>query len=339
VEVVPRLARDPVGFLAALIRELDSESEQPSEDVQWTIREDDDETSAVGMRAIPDSWQQIEPSLDFDGFEKGDFGPDPQEAPEEPGWFSSLRRAADELAEDAAAAKAFAGARRNVLRRRRRWTGTHREKIALYWLRLIDTAEAIRGIAVAAIRHNIRTRWFDFEEFARRRRATGGERGFLVPINSIEQAPPPTGGLLYMQLTRINRESLVFLAPPARRRLGVLFCADSPLGDGPAYAQSFLPPHPDDRFWPIVATAPHHGSESNQIAYTHLHRWAHVAVLLRAGGNVDQPGPTFIGQAHCLRLCAKCPRAGHVPILTGVVGCGPYGAWPLAIMGRRCDCT
>jgi hypothetical protein len=328
-----------VGFLATLIRELDSESQPPSNDVRRTIREEDDETSAGGMEAIPASRQRIESSIDLDWFEKGDLGPETLDAPNEPDWFASLRRAADQLAGDAIAARAFAPARSNVLRRRRRWTGTARANIALYWLGLIDTAKAIRGIAVAAVRHNIRTRWFDFEEFARRRRATGGERGFLVPINSIEQAPPPTEGLLYMRLTRINRESLVFLAPPARGRLGVLFCADSPLGDGPDYAQSFLPPHPDDRFWPIVATAPHHGSESNGIAYTHLRQWAHVAVLLRAGGSDRQPGPTFIGQSHCLRLCAKCPRAGHGPLLTGVVACGWYGMWPSVATARRCDCT
>ncbi|MGR3761115.1 hypothetical protein ACUXV3_13455 [Roseobacteraceae bacterium NS-SX3] len=167
-------------------------------------------------------------------------------------------------------------------------------QIAHYWLGLIDTAQAIRDLAVAAIRHGIPTRWFDFEQFAKTRQATGGARGFLVPNNAVEQATPPTKLARYMHLTQINRESLVFLAPPAPERFGVLFCADSPLGDGPKFSHSFLPTLPSPMRWlPIVATAPHHGAETNRAAYDHLQKWPNVKVLLRAGGSAKQTGPYF----------------------------------------------
>ena len=146
----------------------------------------------------------------------------------------------------------------------------------------------------------------------------------------------------FMHLTQINRESLVFLAPPTVERLGVLFCADSPLGDGPNFSRSFLPtwPYPRMPWSPIVVTAPHHGAESNRAAYAHLKEWADVAVLLRAGGTKKQPGLTFLDQHSCLRLCTKCPKAGHTPMLSGVVASQPiWWLSPLIAFGRRCDCT
>ena len=337
VDVIPRLARDPAGFLGELVRELDAELKAPSDQVFGANRGANDEAPQGGRRDIL-SPPQSRDAESADGWLDGaDEALDHEELPREPEWFSILRRAAEELLSDDDASRAFNAARRKVRRRHKRLASKPEARIALYWLELIATAEAIRDIAVAAIRHRIRTRWFDFAEFARTRQSVGGARGFLVPVNAVEQEAPPTDLLHYMQLQLINQQSLVFLAPPAPSRLGVLFCGDSPLGDGPDFARSFLPARPRP-FWPIVATAPHHGSESNSAAYVHLNAWSDVAVLLRAGGNVLQPGPTFLKQHSCARLCARCPKAGHEPMLSGVVASSWPRWWMLHTIGRLCDC-
>jgi hypothetical protein len=336
VDVVPRLAHDPAAFLDELVRELDAELKAPSDEVLDAIRDADDEVSERDRRDAASPQQSREAGSADGRFDDADEALDAQEPLREPDWFSRLRRAAGELASDHESSRAFNAARRKVRRRHNRLASKLDTRIALYWLDLIETAKAIRGITVAAVRHGIRTRWFDFEEFARTRRAVGGAPGFLVPINAVEQAPPPSALLLYKALTLINQQSLVFLAPPALFRLGVLFSGDSPLGDGKDFTRSFLPARPLPN-WPIVATAPHHGSETNSIAYAHLNEWADVVVLLRAGGSAKQPGNTFLEQNGCLRLCARCARAGHVPMLSGVVATRPH--WPLMhTLGRRCDC-
>lgn len=336
VDVVPSLARDPAGFLSELVRELDAELMAPSDEVLGAIRDADDEVPQIDRRdASSPPWSRDAGSADG-WFDDADEALDPEELLREPEWFSTLRRVAGELASDDDSSRAFNAARRKVRRRHKRLASKLQARIALYWLDLIETAKAIRGIAVAAIQHGMRTRWFDFEEFARTRQAIGGTRGFLVPVNAVEQAPPPTALFLYMRLTLINQQSLVFLAPPALSRLGVLFCADSPLGDGTDFTRSFLPALTRPS-WPIVATAPHHGSETNSVAYSHLNKWADVVVLLRAGGSAKQPGETFLNQNSCLRLCARCPKAGYAPMLSGVVAPWPH-FWVVHALGRRCDC-
>lgn len=336
VDVIPQLARDPAGFLGELIGELDAALEKPDEQLLRAIRDAGEESPRKGQDDI-----QSEP-LDHDGslFEGWDDDPDddlgPGDPPPEPGWFEELRIAKEQLASDADAARAFDAARKRARYRKGRASAAPGISIVSYWLGLIETAEAIRGIAMAAIRHGIRTRWFDFEAFERTRRASGGARRFLVPINAVEQAPPPTSLRLYMQLTLINRQSLAFFAPPGRGRHGFLFCGDSPLGDGPGFANSFLP-HLPMPFPVVIATAPHHGSESNRAAYAHLNAWAWVGVLLRAGGSMKQPGQTFLDQQDCLRLCTKCPRLKYAPMLSGVIAPRPW--WMLHTVGRICDCS
>ena len=336
VDVIPPLARDPARFLSELVGELDAELKAPSDLVRDAIRDADDEALPIDrsdIRSTPQSRDAGAADGWFDGVDEAWADDEP---PREPEWFGTLRRAKEELASDDDASRAFDAARRKVRRRHKRLTSIVGARIALYWLDLIETAKAIRGIAIAAIRHSIPTRWFDFDGFARKRPASGGIRGFLVPINAVEQAPPPSGLSLLAKLTLINQQSLVFFAPPAPSRLGVLFCGDSPLGDGRKFANSFLPALPL-LHWPIVVTAPHHGSESNSVAYVHLNEWAKCIVLLRAGGSAKQPGPSFLGQHSHLRLCAKCPRSGHTPMLSGVVAPWPC-CWMVRPIGRLCGC-
>ena len=341
VNVVPQLVCNPVEFFNELVRELDAELKAPSKNVISIVDHADDREIHQDDRqdiAFPPLTRDIEPTDELPG--SYDCSIELQETSPEPEWFAALRRAEEDLAGDEIASHALKSVRRRVKYRQKRQESDLEIRIARYWLGLIDTAQAIHDLAVAAIKHNIPTRWFDFDHFAKTRQSAGGVRGFLIPINAVEQATPPTILALFMHLTQINRESLVFLAPPTEERLGVLFCADSPLGDGPNFSRSFLSALPSPKPWfPIVATAPHHGSETNKAAYNHLHAWAYVDVLLRAGGSAKQPGSTFLSQHSCLRLCTKCPRAQYAPMLSGVYLLPQY--WLLnriIAYGRRCVC-
>lgn len=342
VNVVPQLAHDPAEFFNQLIRELDAELKNPSEEAISVVRSADnnetDRDDRQDIASLPPTFE-VEPIGEWK--DRYDWSLDFEETLPEPEWFDTLRRAGEELASDAIATRALKSARRRVNYRQKRLVSDLEIRIARYWLDLLETCEAIRNLAVAAIRNRVPTRWFDFDGFEKTRQAAGGAPGFLCPINAVEQATPPSILALFLHLTQINRESLVFLAPPTNERLGVLFCADSPLGDGPKYGYSFLPALPlQMSLLPIVATAPHHGSETNKIAYSHLRKWARIDVLLRAGGSTKQPGPTFLNQHSCLRLCTKCPRVGHAPLLSGVLLSHPHRySSPLIALGRRCDCS
>lgn len=341
VNVVPQLARDPAEFFNQLICELDAELKNPSEKVLSAISVADDveirRDDQQDIASLAQTYDVEPPGERPEGY---DWPRDLEETLPEPEWFAILRQAEGKLASDDIATRALKSARRRVKYRRKQLVSDLEIRIAHYWLDLIETAEAIRNLAIAAIRNRIPTRWFDFAGFEKTRQAAGGDRGFLLPINAVEQATSPTILSLFMHLTQINRESLVFFAPPTKERLGVLFCGDSPLGDGPNFCHSFLPKFPFQALWlPIVATTPHHGSESNKAAYEHLNKWAHVAVFLRAGGSAKQPGPTFLSQHSCLRLCTKCPKARHAPMLSGVFA-SQLNWHPASIIGfgRRCDC-
>lgn len=183
--------------------------------------------------------------------------------------------------------------------------------VANYWLELIDAAQAIRAIAAQAIRYGVPIRWFDYTAFAKSRSAQGGNAQFLEPLNSVEQPPPPPRKLSYLaQLSAANEQCLAFLAPADTTRLGVMFCGDSPLGDGPSYANSFLTNKIQPQSLPFVATAPHHGSENNQPAYRHISAWGHPLLWVRSGGSVKQPGATYKAIDPANRACTHCPQKG-----------------------------
>jgi hypothetical protein len=142
--------------------------------------------------------------------------------------------------------------------------------------KLITTAKRIRDIAQVAASSGSKIRWFDFAQFRKGQPPRGGVPVFLEPINSVEVVSiAPRRSLSYLaRLTPVNEESLVFLAPPDLFRLGVLFCADSPFSMAFGYGSSFLSlPEPQ---WPIIATAPHHGAETNRAAYGHILAWTKV---------------------------------------------------------------
>ncbi|HBO2993431.1 TPA: MBL fold metallo-hydrolase [Pseudomonas aeruginosa] len=205
---------------------------------------------------------------------------------------------------------AFEWGRRQIRRRQDRYTVSY--DAASYWLELIHTAQLIHAIAAQALIHGVRVRWFDYGTFALSRIAKGGDSGFLEPLNSVELQPPPPQMLSYLaRLSPVNEECLAFLAPPLDDEgLGVVFCGDSPLGDGPKYANSFLTQKQLPSDFPVVATAPHHGSEQNQPAYGHLKSWANVWLWLRSGGSKKQPGLTYKALPSSERACTHCPQIG-----------------------------
>ena len=216
-----------------------------------------------------------------------------------------------------------------------------------HWVRLgietIKTAERIRAIALQALRHGVPVRWFDFQTFAKTRYASGGVAGVLEPINAVEVMPtqemPPVAAW-FAYLTPVNEESLVFKSPGDEdggyMHCDILFTADSPLGDGVGYQRSFLEPAKGSCRFAIV-TAPHHGSESNAMAYKYVENVYHVLLWLRAGGDKRHPGETFRKLPPENRACTHCPKAGNTRQFAEVmIG---QSLWPLLrVNSRFCGC-
>jgi hypothetical protein len=350
VDVIPELMRAPETFFKGLIAELDQLARTEPDLVQWDGTEDslekslrttdgvsryiNPEQSSSSKRADQESASGAIPA---DG--ENDRGWGTTEQLGEPDWFKELRQAATELIpERSKALVAFESARRAIsYRRAKSKIGT---VMAQFWLGLIEAAASIRGIADQAIKHRVPVRWFDFGEFERERQSRGGIPGFLVPINAVEQSRPPSIGLSYLaRLSVTNEASLVFFAPPTLRHLGVLFCGDSPLGDGVNYSNSFLQHIPSPPL-PILATAPHHGSQSNAGAYGHAERWAEVQVWLRTGGTKLHPGPAFKQIDFPRRHCTHCPQNGRPLQLATISGRSDQTWWGnLWILGHQCVCT
>lgn len=272
---------------------------------------------------------------------RGDGGHADREQQSDESGLAWLERQAINADLDAAtAAKEFNRGRRLIrYRTSKRQLG---RQWADFWIGLIDTAERIRKIAAQAIHYQIKVRWFDFGEFAKTRHASGGEPSLLVPLNAVELAvpPPPINVMDFMvRLTPVNEECLTFFSPGGKwtDELGVVFTGDSPMGDGPKYGQTFL--SSSLRPWQlIVVTAPHHGSESNAIAYQHLTAHACVVLWLRSGGSSKHPGPTFRGLPHPRRACTHCPHSKLVR--EGVeVELSCSASWPVyRVRARHCSC-
>jgi hypothetical protein len=353
VDVLPELLRDPKGFMSGLIRELDSLSDQYSNREYGDLEaEEFDEILSERVRqerarvadvptARPRPVDDLPGDITRDQIGRGDEVVDlgATDPLDEPSWFAELREHAHGREADEAAQKAFKSARQSIRYRMNRPRRPLGAALATYWLGLVETAEAIRRIAEAAIDRGLRVRWFDYVAYSKVGVPAGGIPGFLVPINAVEQRAPEQLELSYLaRLSPTNEASLAFFAPATRRTPGVFFCGDSPLGDGPDYGNSFLE-HRHRPWGPIVATAPHHGSEKNRIAYKHIYRWSEVAVLLRAGGTKLHPGQTFKRLRCSLKLCVKCPQRGKAPALAGVEGIDVSPFWrPLLVRGLSCAC-
>ena len=185
--------------------------------------------------------------------------------------------------------------------------------IGRYWLDLIITANIIRRIANSAIGHKVMIRWFDYGGFEDAGWKSGGEPRSLIPINAVEQTEPSsdyTDKSRQLRLNAVNERCLSFYSPGYKSGSGVLFCGDSPMGHGKGYLQPFI--IPQQRSIPaIIATAPHHGSQTNARAYTHILRQVRTKPVfwVRSGGTKKHPGDAYRSIPPCLRLCTWCPRA------------------------------
>ncbi len=178
---------------------------------------------------------------------------------------------------------------------------------------VVETARAIRKIAMSALNHKILVRWFDFGKYKKTSKPKGGVLGLLEPCNSVEvraNATPPTNVELFLalRLSRQNVESLVFYRPETETEPGVLFLGDSRLAHGmekPDPSRQFPPP-PIKPQRKVVVTAPHHGSQNNDYAYTVLTAWlgSDQQYYIRNGGQTGQT----LGHYKKLpdRRCAQC---------------------------------
>ena len=119
----------------------------------------------------------------------------------------------------------------------------------------------MRELVVAALKRGIRIRFFEFSKYS----SSGGEPGFLEPVNSFEVVNLPAlkrlgAGFTLLQILVLsvqNEQSLVFISPQNNHLPAVLFSADSDL--------KFYQPIRWSKG--MVSTAPHHGSVSNDHAY------------------------------------------------------------------------
>ncbi|WP_175944124.1 AAA family ATPase [Burkholderia pyrrocinia] len=78
------------------------------------------------------------------------------------------------------------------------------------------------------------------------------------------------------------------------------------LGDGPLYANSFL--SGKRAHGPLIATAPHHGADSNAMAYGHIAGFGSVSFWIRAGGKPHHPQSAYRAISGAIRTCTHCPH-------------------------------
>ena len=143
-----------------------------------------------------------------------------------------------------------------------------------------------------------------------------------------------------LKLSETNVESLVFLRPESATEPAVLFLADSWLNfkhSTPVACTDFpMPYSPPQR--PFVATAPHHGSKTNDNAYKWIQTWLHGSTrpyYVRNGGEPNQNLGIFTKQPD--RACAQClqchAKSWHQ--LVAVESKGNRWNWP-PVTGKLC---
>jgi hypothetical protein len=103
---------------------------------------------------------------------------------------------------------------------------------------------------------------------------------------------------MYIALTEANEQSLVFMSPNKDGDPGVVFTADSKL----SFCQQ-ISWH--DR---IIITAPHHGSEANQHAYSRFKNETggiDVCWVRSDGRFLKRPGKSFV-TINSRKFCTLC---------------------------------
>jgi len=181
------------------------------------------------------------------------------------------------------------------------WPLRLHERLIRLWLECIDAADRIKKIAEAALHAGARIRLFEFVSDSQK--GLGGWPDHLKPVNSHEVSPKrfQISALHYLALTVANKESLVFWAPERKAGgiPGVLFTADNDLACG---LQHISQPSTN-----VIVTAPHHGSESNRVAYTTVSAWnsKEKTIWIRSDSRSQKrPGPSYKNQPK--RICTLC---------------------------------
>ena len=215
-----------------------------------------------------------------------------------------------------------------------------------YWIGLIGAALRIHEIVVSAIRHKVKIRWFDYRLYENNWIPYGGCPILLVPTNAVEVSrtffPPASHVSILFKLTIQNEQCLSFFAS----NLGwwhypVLFCGDSPMGaiDANGNPISFRPPLPLDH-QSIVATAPHHGSDSHEDAYGFIELWNAGCRMdwIRSGGQKRKhPGERYQRIPQCRRSCTYCPHKDDDPKHPVVVVQRKFW-WRRILKKHACNC-
>ncbi|MFC9418452.1 hypothetical protein ACIG6B_25970 [Bacillus mobilis] len=162
----------------------------------------------------------------------------------------------------------------------------------------LNSAKRIRNIAIAAYHKGVTIRWFEYNK----EYCSGGNPGILEPINSKEivSIPPYKPSVFeYINLSKSNKESLVFLSPFINNVPAVLFSADSDF----SFSQTIK--------WSdkMLITAPHHGSESNRNAYQRYYAEAqefqNIKWIRSDGKFKKRPGKSYLS-LNDDRYCTQC---------------------------------
>lgn len=204
-------------------------------------------------------------------------------------------------------------------------------------LSVVKTAETIRRIAEIAAANSIPVRWFDFSQFEKGHAPSGGNRGILHPLNSVEvkkirQEDNSLNLFFLLWLTEQNVSSLVFQRVPTATEPSVIFLADSRLAFGIDKPGKNFPNHLACPISPVIFTAAHHGSRNNDHAYMVLRCWLGQAfndsIAVRNGGVHSQTLADFRNLKK--RRCAQCYQChgGKWSQLVQIVSNGPHWAWP-----------
>lgn len=196
----------------------------------------------------------------------------------------------------------------------------------------IETAERIRQIAIQAIAHRVKVRWFDFGAF-KLNPPSGGWPRLIQPVNACELVLPPpkprVSRATFIALTTVNLESLVFQAFEHPGVPSVLFCADSPLSGGRHAPWPGLPQVP---FGGVLMTAPHHGRPSNAGAYLIAESWLRsgsgIVTWVRSGGRGLPCAELRLRR----RFCTACVSTGSALLAPATVRLEPsflpqWGWW------------
>jgi hypothetical protein len=183
----------------------------------------------------------------------------------------------------------------------RRFLGGHRGVFAITpHNKLLRAAGNIWNVAAAAARRGVRLVWFDPEVTPK---ASPSSPICVLNATRVSEIRRSRATLKQvLNLTMVNRMSLVLYSPPDPNAPGVLFCADSD------FHNIHTPPTDPG----MIITAPHYGSndEGNRRVYTKLNTvgashapqgWSWVR---SDQDNDHRPSGSYLQQTH--RYCTQC---------------------------------